>query len=164
MICEFWMNIIVSLSVAIIGSFVGFVLALCLERLRNKADTKKKTNKVLDAISEELSDICPDLNVSEGKLPVMINMPNWNALMQAGFILEILEFEAYSTIVSIYSDLFYITSMAEKISDDEIKTRVNDVKRKFKTLSLDDNFKNRLSKDIIEKCVIEVTDNEKETK
>lgn len=101
----------------IIGAFVGFGLALILQRrtdrkIQQEKDKetcriqREKVNKIIKCVTEELDDIGHSIKVYidiSKTLKQRIHTPVWDSILSSGIILDFIDEPKYKNLIKVYS-------------------------------------------------------------
>lgn len=123
-------NFIVEIIGGIISSFLGFFLAIYLQRKTERENQEKRNIIIIRSISEELSDIGISLKQYINKNQVIsgkILTPNLDALMNSGMIIELVEKDVYSYVVDSFSMVKRLNDEAEALSKEERMTYMQEI-------------------------------------
>jgi len=106
-----------------IGALLGFLLALYLDRRKEKQAKLEKVNLVLASISDELGYIRRKLQEQyiDKNQPYTrtISTPAWDAVLSTAIILEVIEEESYAPIIDTYSSIKILNEDRRTLSDSE---------------------------------------------
>ena len=115
-------SFLVNLVSGIISSFLGFFLAMYLQRRTARENHDKRDIIIIRSIAEELSDISVSLKQYINKNQILdrkILTPNFDALMNSGMIIELIEKDMYSYVIDGFSMVKRLNDKTESISHDE---------------------------------------------
>jgi hypothetical protein len=111
-------NIVIEIAGGILSSFLGFFLALYLQRRTERENKDKRIAIIVMSISEELADISLSLRKYIEKEQIInrtILTPNYDALMHSGMLIELIEKDIYPYIIDGFS-------MVKRLNGDSIST------------------------------------------
>lgn len=116
----------------VIGAFVGFFLAVLLQKQTEKKDAKKKILLVLTSITDELKEISEDLKHFLEKGVIVsgeIYVPNWEAVFESGIIVELIDHDMkiYSLVIETYNYIRRINDERNRAPRDMIMEYMNTV-------------------------------------
>lgn len=115
---------------SIFGAFVGFGLALYLQRKTDKAVKLDKHKKVIKSITQELLDISQSL---QGYIAVnqvykqKITIPAWDAILNSGFILELIDYPLYDNLIHVYSLIKSFNESQNCSTNEVFQKSMNDI-------------------------------------
>lgn len=118
----------------VIGAFVGFGLAIYLQKWSEKNAEKKEIlkaindkkeiiSKAIKVIEEELSDITESIDEylkSNKPIKERIQTPSWDSLIYSSIFLELFNQPEYDTFISIYSTIKRYNDKILISSDNEL--------------------------------------------
>jgi hypothetical protein len=113
-----------------IGAFLGFLLALYLQRLTDRHSKKEKIGLVLSNIKEELSDISSAVQQYidiDKPLKCNIQTPSWDAVQGSGIILELIGEPSYIHIIKVYSLIKNFNTELPLLDDNGILRYMRDI-------------------------------------
>ena len=106
----------------IISTFVGFFLAMWLQRATDKQNQEKRDLLIIKSVSDELQDIGVAINQYLDKAKVIssnIYTPNFDALMSSGMLIELIDDDCYPYIVDVFSMIKRLNDERNSINADE---------------------------------------------
>jgi hypothetical protein len=115
-------NFIVEIVGGVLSSFLGFFLAIYLQRKTDRENEEKRVTVIIKSISEELSDISVSLKqyIQKNKaIDRNILTPNLDALMNSGMIIELIEKDIYTYVIDAFS-------MIKRLNDEPHYTSVEE--------------------------------------
>ena len=101
-------NFVVEVVGGVISTFLGFFLAMWLQRRTDDKNQEKRNLIIIKGLSEELQDIGIAIKQHLDKNKVVtgnIYTPNFDALMSSGMIIELIDDDLYPYIVDVFSML-----------------------------------------------------------
>ncbi|GHU65087.1 hypothetical protein AGMMS49983_12220 [Clostridia bacterium] len=123
-------NFTIEIVGGIISSFLGFFLAIYLRRRTDLESQKKRIAIIVMSISDELSDISHTLRQYVDKDQVIsrtILTPNFDALMNSGMIIELIEKSIYPYIIDGFSMVKRLNEERDYIPSEERKEYMQEI-------------------------------------
>ena len=121
---------IVEFVVGLISSFLGFFSALYLQRRTDRENQEKRYIVIIKSIAIELSDISLSLKQyidKNQRLDRKILTPNFDALLNSGMIIDLIEKDVYSYVIDGFSMVKRLNDETDSISADERMVYMRDI-------------------------------------